>query len=479
MTTAIFWFRRDLRLADNPALVEAMKAYDHVVPLYIHAPGEEGEWAPGAAGRWWLHHSLAALDASLGTHRGSLQILQGSSLDSLRAAIEATGATAVYFNRLYEPKVIRRDKAVRKALEEDGIDVASFNASLWCEPWDIATKQDEPYRVFTPFWRNLRTRIDDGGPIEAPSPMHLATLPKSVKLDNLALLPTLDWAKGFDEWTPGEQGAHEMLDLFADDAVGHYVEGRDLPARHGTSRMSPHLHWGEISPLQIAAGLRAHAARTKNKPDIEPYLRQLGWREFAHHLLFHFPKTPKENFNPKFNGFRWAKRDAHALRRWKQGKTGIPIVDAGMRELWATGWMHNRVRMLVASLLTKNMRQHWVLGEKWFWDTLVDADLANNALGWQWVAGSGADAAPYFRIFNPVTQSEKFDKDGAYIRRWVPELRDAPGRLVHAPWEDEAFLKKSGYPRPLVDLKTTREDALTAYQASKSDRAPPADRADG
>lgn len=479
MTTAIFWFRRDLRLADNPALVEAMKTHDHVVPLYIHAPEEEGEWAPGAAGRWWLHHSLAALDASLGTHRGSLQILQGSSLDSLRAAIEATGATAVYFNRLYEPKVIRRDKAVRKALEEDGIDVASFNASLWCEPWDIATKQDEPYRVFTPFWRNLRTRIDDVGPIEAPSPMHLVALPTSVKLDDLALLPTLDWAKGFDEWTPGEQGAHEMLDLFADDAVGHYVEGRDMPARHGTSRMSPHLHWGEISPLQIAAGLRAHAARTKNKPDIEPYLRQLGWREFAHHLLFHFPKTPKENFNPKFNGFRWAKRDAHALRRWKQGKTGIPIVDAGMRELWTTGWMHNRVRMLVASLLTKNMRQHWLLGEKWFWDTLVDADLANNALGWQWVAGSGADAAPYFRIFNPVTQSEKFDKDGAYIRRWVPELRDAPGRLVHAPWEDEAFLNKSGYPRPLVDLKTTREDALTAYQASKSDRAPSGDRADG
>ena len=479
MTTAIFWFRRDLRLADNPALVEAVKAHDHVVPLYIHAPEEEGEWAPGAAGRWWLHHSLAALDASLGTHRGSLQILQGSTLDSLRAAIEATGATAVYFNRLYEPKVIRRDKAVRKALEEDGIDVASFNASLWCEPWDIATKQDEPYRVFTPFWRNLRTRIDDVGPIEAPSPMHLAALPKPVKLDDLALLPTLDWAKGFDEWTPGEQGAHEMLDLFADDAVGHYVEGRDLPARHGTSRMSPHLHWGEISPLQIAAGLRAHAARTKNKPDIEPYLRQLGWREFAHHLLFHFPKTPKENFNPKFNGFRWAKRDTYALRRWKQGKTGIPIVDAGMRELWATGWMHNRVRMLVASLLTKNMRQHWVLGEKWFWDTLVDADLANNALGWQWVAGSGADAAPYFRIFNPVTQSEKFDKDGAYIRRWVPELRDAPGRLVHAPWEDEAFLKTSGYPRPLVDLKATREDALTAYQASKSDRALSADRADG
>ncbi len=256
----------------------------------------------------------------------------------------------------------------------------------------------------------------------------------------------------------GREGAQELLALFADDAAGHYVEGRDLPARHGTSRLSPHLHWGEISPAQIAAGLRARTPPgSGTAPDIEPYLRQLGWREFSHHLLYHFPKTPKENFNPVFGAFRWAKPDAHALRRWKQGRTGIPIVDAGMRELWATGWMHNRVRMLVASLLTKNLRQHWVLGEKWFWDTLVDADLANNAMGWQWVAGSGADAAPYFRIFNPVTQSEKFDPEGAYIRRWVPELAKAPGRLVHAPWEDEAFLESSGYPPPIVDLKSSRD----------------------
>jgi deoxyribodipyrimidine photo-lyase len=468
MSTAIVWFRRDLRLADNPALTAAVAAHGTVVPLYIHAPNEDGEWAPGAASRWWLHHSLEGLDASLGRHRGSLQILEGASVDALRAAIEATGATAVYFNRLYEPRAIARDKVVRRALEGDGVEVASFNAALWCEPWDIVTQQNEPYRVFTPFWRNLRTRIDDVRPVAEPSPMHLAKLPKTSSLDALGLLPTLDWARGFAEWTPGEQGAQEMLELFADDAVGHYVEGRDLPARHGTSRLSPHLHFGEISPLQVAVGLRERVAKRKNGADIEPYLRQLGWREFGHHLLYHFPKTPKENFNPKFNAFRWEKRDAHALRRWKQGKTGIPIVDAGMRELWATGWMHNRVRMLVASLLTKNLRQHWLLGEKWFWDTLVDADLANNAMGWQWVAGSGADAAPYFRIFNPVTQSEKFDPDGAYIRRWVPELANAPGRLVHAPWEDEAFLRQSGYPLPLVDLKRSREDALTAYQSVRN-----------
>jgi len=466
MTTAIVWFRRDLRLADNPALTAALAAHEKVVPLYIHAPGEEGEWAPGAASRWWLHHSLKALDASLAKQRGGLQILQGPSLASLRAAIEATGATAVYFNRLYEPKTVARDKAVRRALESDGVEVASFNAALWCEPWDIATQQNDPYRVFTPFWRNLRTRIDAVGPVAEPSEIPQTKLPKTLPLDVLGLLPARDWARGFaDEWTPGEQGAREMLDLFADDAVGHYVDSRDLPARHGTSRLSPHLHFGEISPLQVAAGLRERVGKRKNGADIEPYLRQLGWREFGHHLLYHFPKTPKENFNPKFNAFRWEKRDAHALKRWKQGMTGIPIVDAGMRELWATGWMHNRVRMLVASLLTKNLRQHWLLGEKWFWDTLVDADLANNTMGWQWVAGSGADAAPYFRIFNPVTQSEKFDAEGAYIRRWVPELANAKGRLVHAPWEDETFLKQSGYPPPLVDLKRSRDAALTAYQS--------------
>ncbi|MEX1827001.1 deoxyribodipyrimidine photo-lyase [Luteibacter sp. CQ10] len=467
MTTAIHWFRRDLRLADNPALAAAASAHERVVPLYIHAPDEEGEWKPGAASRWWLHHSLLALDASLRRHHGALQVLHGGSLDALRAAIQATGATTVYANRLYEPAVLRRDKAVFRALEDDGIDVLTYNAALWCEPWEIATKQDEPYRVFTPFWRNLRPRIDTA-PVEEPSPLKLAGLPRSATVADLGLLPALDWAKGFDEWTPGETGAREMLDLFADDAVAHYVEGRDLPARHGTSRMSPHLHWGEISPRQIAAGLLERLGRRRNAADIEPYLRQLGWREFGHHLLYHFPKTPKENFNPRFDGFRWAKRDTHALRRWKRGLTGIPIVDAGMRELWATGWMHNRVRMLVASFLTKNLRQHWLLGERWFHDTLVDADLANNAMGWQWVAGSGADAAPYFRIFNPVTQSEKFDPDGAYIRRWVPELAKAPGRLVHAPWEDEAFLKRSGYPAPLVDLKESREAALTAYQGLRS-----------
>jgi len=464
MTTAIVWFRRDLRLADHPALHAAVAAHDRVLALYVHAPEEEGEWAPGAASRWWLHRSLEALDASLRAHRGRLHVVRGGSLEALRATIAATKAGSVYFNRLHEPHLVERDAAVRHALEADGVTVRSFNASLWCEPGELTNKQGEPYRVFTPFWRNLRPRIDDRTPLPVPPGMSFGRLDGGVDIAELGLLPGIDWTRGFADWMPGERGAREMLGLFADDALGHYAEGRDLPARHGTSRLSPHLHWGEISPVQIHAALRSHRG-------IEPFLRQLGWREFAQHLLYHFPETPKENFNPAFDGFRWAKRDPHALRRWQEGRTGIPIVDAGMRELWATGWMHNRVRMLVASLLTKNLRQHWVLGEQWFWDTLVDADLANNALGWQWVAGSGADAAPYFRIFNPVTQSEKFDPDGEYIRRWVPELAGAPGRLVHAPWEDPSFLERSGYPPPLVDLKTSRENALTAYRKSRGGRA--------
>lgn len=468
MSTAIVWFRRDLRLADHPALHAAVAAHDRVVALYVHAPDEEGEGAPGAAGRWWLHHSLAALDASLRARGGQLVVAAGSSLDALRHAVAASGAEALYFNRIFEPRLVRRDAAVRSALEADGIAVRPFNGSLWCEPGEVATKQGDPYKVFTPFWRVLRTHVEKREPWPVPSRMALhafgSDFPGRSSIASLGLLPTRDWAKGFTEWRPGEQGAHEMLELFADDALAHYAESRDLPARHGTSRLSPHLHWGEISPVQIVAFLRERTARRRDGADPEPFLRQLGWREFSQHLLYHFPKTTRESFNPVFGAFRWAGPDAHALRRWRQGRTGIPIVDAGLRELWATGWMHNRVRMLVASFLTKNLRQHWKLGERWFRNTLVDADLANNVMGWQWVAGSGADAAPYFRIFNPVSQSEKFDPDGAYIRRWVPELANAPGRLVHAPWEDPAFLKASGYPLPLVDLKTSREAALTAYR---------------
>lgn len=406
MSTALMLFRRDLRLADNPAFSAACAEHAQVIGVFIHAD-EDQLWSAGAASRWWLHHSLTALDRSLRSAAAGLHLRRGNVLATLRDLIEQSGASAVYWNRLYEPATIAQDAQIKSALREDGIDVHTHNAALWREPWQIATQQDQPYKVFTPYWRNLRPQLQPEMPLPAP---RLTTCPKlsgGLSLTALELLPRTAWAGGLvDSWRPGEAGAHEMLEIFADDAIGDYARARDIPSRHGTSRLSPHLHFGEISPRQIHFELdrRARGVDTTRRPDIEPYLRELGWREFAHHLLFHFPQTPTDNFNPRFDGFHWAPADAAVIERWQQGRTGIPLVDAGMRELWQTGWMHNRVRMIVGSFLTKNLRQHWQHGARWFWDTLVDADLANNTLGWQWVAGCGADAAPYFRVFNPVTQ---------------------------------------------------------------------------
>jgi deoxyribodipyrimidine photo-lyase len=469
MSTALVLFRRDLRLSDNPALSAACAAHSHVLPVYIHSPGEAGEWRDGAASRWWLHHSLSALSRRLHLHHADLHLREGETLTVLRQLIRESSAGAVYWNRLYEPDAIARDTQVKSALREQGVEVHSHNAALWSEPWQIATQQGDPYKVFTPYWRNLRAHLPATEPLPEPALPGWRALPNGLPLSALALLPTADWSGGLgDSWQPGETGAAELLEIFGDDAINHYQQARDLPARHGTSRLSPHLHFGEISPRQIHAQLatRADSMDAKRRPDIEPYLRELGWREFAHHLLFYFPKTPTENFNPRFASFPWAKTDEAQLDRWRRGRTGIPLVDAGMRELWHTGWMHNRVRMIVASFLTKNLRQHWHHGAQWFWDTLVDADLANNSLGWQWVAGCGADAAPYFRVFNPVTQSKKFDPDGTYLRRWLPELADAPVKLLHEPWNDPALLQRSGYPAPMVDLATSRKQALDAYKAN-------------
>ena len=404
-------------------------------------------------------------------HHHSLHLAQGDSLKALLDAIARSDATAVYWNRQYEPQAIVRDSAIKAALREQGVEVHSFNAALWCEPWQIETKQQGPYRVFTPYWRSLRPQLENPRPLPVPSPLRGMTLDGGLPLDALELMPAIRWYNGMQEaWQPGEQGAQEMLDVFMDDAIGDYSRARDLPARHGTSRLSPHLHFGEISPRQIQWRLidRAAAMDTRRRPDIEPYLRELGWREFAHHLLYHFPKTPTENFNDQFDRFPWARKRAKAIEAWQRGRTGIPLVDAGMRELWHTGWMHNRVRMIVASFLTKNLRQHWHHGARWFWDTLVDADLANNTLGWQWVAGSGADAAPYFRVFNPVTQAQKFDAEGQYLRRWLPELAGAPLPLLHEPWKDPSLLRRSGYPSPIIDLGQSREDALAAYRGMRN-----------
>lgn len=468
MTTAIVLFRRDLRLCDNPALAAACAEHAQVLPLYIHAGEEDAPWQMGGASRWWLHHSLHALQAQLRAQGAELHLRKGETLTVLRQLIERGEVCAVYWNRLYEPAAIARDTYIKQVLREQGIAVHSHSATLWSEPWHVQTKQGEPYRVFTPYWRSVRPGIGVAAPRPSPSGIQWASLPGSVPLDAFELLPRVRWDDGLAAtWQPGEQGASAALELFCDDALADYATGRDLPARYGTSRLSPHLHFGEIAPRQIHHALHAYTQRIdrRRRPDIEPYLRELGWREFAYHLLYHFPHTPTENFQPRFADFPWAPDNDAWLERWRRGRTGIPLVDAGMRELWHTGWMHNRVRMLVASLLTKNLRQHWLHGARWFWDTLVDADLANNTLGWQWVAGCGADAAPYFRIFNPVSQARKFDPDGVYLRRWLPELASLPTDLLHEPWKDPATAARTGYPSPMLDLAASRGQALRAFQS--------------
>lgn len=466
MSTAIVWFRRDLRLRDNPALQAAIEAGHDVIPVYIHAPHEEGAWAPGAASDAWLHHSLQQLDAQLRAIGSALLLRSGDSMAELQALIAESGAEAVYWNRKYEPATQPRDAAIKRGLRERGVQVESHNGYLLFEPWELATLQGDPYKVFTPFWRNALTRWRLAELSEAPrklSPVKLSGLP----LQALALEPRLGWDAGFwEHWQPGEAGAQEALEVFAEGALNGYREQRDLPDRTGTSLLSPHLHFGEIAPWRIAYTLEGLRSAGRDA-DIDGYIRQLGWREFSWHLLHHFPQTSDVNLNPRFERFAWEPAQPEMLAAWQQGRTGIPIVDAGMRELWATGYMHNRVRMLVGSFLCKHMRMHWKEGARWFWDTLVDADLANNSMGWQWIAGTGADAAPYFRVFNPVTQAQKFDPNARYISRWVPELAALPVKARFAPWQFPQLLAElaPSYPtQPLVDLAKGRDEALAAYQ---------------
>lgn len=466
MSLALVWFRRDLRLQDNPALQAALDAGHVPVPVYIHAPHEEGDWAPGGASNAWLHRSLAALDADLRGRGSSLVLCRGDSQAELERLIAASGAVAVYWNRKYEPATQPRDARIKRDLREQGIEAQSHNGSLMLEPWDITTLQGGPYKVFTPYWRNALTRLQLPAPVRAPASLPAHPL-QGEALDTLGLAATLPWDAGFwTHWQPGEAGAQEALTVFIDGALNGYRQQRDLPDRVGTSLLSPHLHFGEIAPWQVVHQLQPARSASRDA-DIDGYIRELGWREFSYHLLHHFPQTTDHNLNPRFDGFRWAAPNAGQLQAWQQGRTGIPIIDAGMRELWATGYMHNRVRMLVASFLCKHLRQHWREGARWFWDTLVDADLANNTMGWQWVAGTGADAAPYFRIFNPVTQSEKFDPQARYITRWVPELAALPLKARFAPWQHPHLLAEHApsYPTlPLVDLAAGRDAALAAYR---------------
>ncbi|MET0230325.1 MAG: deoxyribodipyrimidine photo-lyase [Rhodanobacteraceae bacterium] len=471
MRVGLVWFRRDLRLADNAALRAALDACDRVVPVFIHAPNEETPWQPGAASRWWLHHSLTALDDDLKKRAGALHVRRGASLRTLRALIRETGAQAVFWNRLYDPAIVARDRDVKAALLDDGVEAHSFGGALLFEPWELATGQNTPYKVFTPYWRQARSKLELRPPAPAPRKIESPRVAGGVSIGALKLLPKIPWDDGLlRAWTPGETGARTTLRTFLRGAIADYPTRRDIPAERGTSRLSAYLHFGEITPMQVAWAMHEaehEHASAKRRESGEAYLRELGWREFSHHLLYHFPESAGANLNPKFDRFAWARTSPAQLAEWQRGRTGIPIVDAGLRELWATGWMHNRVRMLVASFFTKNLRQHWLDGARWFWDTLIDADLANNTQGWQWTAGTGADAAPYFRIFNPVTQGERFDPDGAYVRTWVRELRAYEGKSIHRPRDDPEKFAASGYPEPIVDLATTRDAALAAYAACK------------
>ncbi len=476
MSHALIWFRRDLRLDDNPALQAALRAGHVPVPVYIHAPDEEAPWAPGAASHAWLHRSLLALDADLRARGSRLIIRRGESLTEIEKLIAETRAEALHWNRLYEPASIARDTRIKQGLKSRGLTVESHNAALLVEPWTVETGQGDPYRVFTPFWKNARQRLDPKAPPAAPDRLpEIPVLLAGLGVEDLKLEPQTPeprWDAGFwDDWQPGEAGAADLLDAFLDGAATGYKEQRNYPDRIATSKLSPHLHFGEISPRRIVSAVLARTWPAAVQPDIDHFLSELGWREFSHHLIYHFPRTAQQNLNPKFEAFRWATPDPVHLAAWQRGRTGVPIVDAGMRELWHTGWMHNRLRMVVGSFLTKNLRYHWKHGADWFWDTLLDADLPNNTQGWQWTAGTGADAAPYFRIFSPIAQAQKFDASGKYIRRWVPELAKLPDAALAAPWEQPELLRRlaPAYPlRPIVDLKASREAALAAYSGPRT-----------
>ena len=481
MSAVIVWFRQDLRLRDNPALTAACETGAPILPVYILDEAGEGRWPGGAASRWWLHHSLASLDADLRERGSRLLLARGDSAVVLEKLRVQTGARAVYWNRRYEPAIIARDKVIKARLPAAGVDARSFNSALLFEPHAIRNKSGGPFQVFTPFWRHCLA-LPVEGPVKLPPGKFPAPAkwPATLELAELDLRPRIKWDEGLAAaWRPGETAALKRLKQFTAGAMEAYADQRNFPETDGTSALSPHLHFGEIGPRQIWAAVRKLSQDSGVFPAHrggQVFLSEVGWREFACHLLYHFPRTPEEPLRKEFSAFPWVK-DPAALRAWQKGRTGYPLVDAGMRQLWQTGWMHNRVRMIVASFLVKHLRISWQAGAAWFWDTLVDADLASNTLGWQWAAGCGADAAPYFRIFNPILQGGKFDPEGSYVRRWVPELARLPAEFIHQPWAAPLHvLAEAGvtlgadYPQPIVDHGEARAAALAALQTIRVSR---------
>jgi len=469
----LVWFRQDLRIEDNPALAAALNTGKPLIPVYIHAPDEEANWPPGGASKWWLHHALDALEAQLHKYGSGLVLRSGASLETLLDICKTHKVSNVYWNRRYEPAIISRDAHIKQHLLDAGIDAESFSANLLHEPVTIQNRSGNPFRVFTPFFKHMRTL-----PVEAPVPVPVEKLtapvsaPGSDSLQSLNLLPEIPWDKPFYQyWDPSLNTASQVLTGFVQQRARHYKDCRDKPAINGTSRLSPYLHFGQLGPRQVWQALVQSGP--VDGPGEYTFWSEIGWREFAHHLLFHFPETPEQALNRSYSQFPWQADDAY-LKAWQTGQTGYPIVDAGMRQLWQTGWMHNRVRMITASFLVKHLLQPWQQGARWFWDTLVDADLASNTMGWQWTAGCGADASPYFRIFSPMLQGEKFDANGDYVRTWVPELNKLPARYIHKPWEapygtlEQAGVKLGdNYPKPIIDHKVGRERALAALSENK------------
>lgn len=456
---ALVLFRHDLRLDDNRALSAAVATGRPVIPLFVLDDISPGLRPLGAARCWWLHHSLLALARSLAAHGSRLIVRRGEIAAVVSSLVAETGAEAVFWNRRYDLASRNADAGMKSALQSAGIEASSFDGFLLHEPWQLQTAGGTPYKVFTPFWRALQACVPSREPADPPEVIASPTTwPASPPIEDLGLLPRgPDWTPSLaGQWTPGESGAKAQLDRFLSDVLDGYAADRDRPDRDATSRLSPHLANGEISPIRVWTAAQARKAAPADRVK---FLSELGWREFSWHLLFHRPDLQTDNFDRRFDAFPW-RNDAAALRAWQKGATGYPIVDAGMRQLWTAGWMHNRVRMVAASFLTKHLLIDWRNGERWFWDTLVDADPASNAANWQWVAGCGADAAPYFRIFNPVLQGQKFDPQGTYVRGWVRELENISGAAVH----DPAFAGKApGYPRVIVGHQFARSRALDAF----------------